>query len=115
MSGTPTPRLLLVSRPSDAEEMAGALLGAAFWASSFAAGGDDTLTLYEEPAPDVVVLSASLDQGDARSLASAMRSAPHGARLRIVLVGDAGGPIRNALDAADFEVDRFVGRPLSPK
>ena len=115
MSATPTPRLLLVSRPSDADEIERALVGAGFSAPAFAAGGDDTLTLYEETAPDVVVLSASLDQGDARSLASAMRAGPKGSRLRIVLVGDAGGPIRNALDAADFEVDRFVGRPLSPK
>jgi DNA-binding NarL/FixJ family response regulator len=115
MSATPTPRILLVARPGDAEEISGALVGAGFSAPEVAAGGDETLTLCQESVPAVVVLCASLEQGDARSLASAMRAALRGRKLGIVLVGDAGGPIRNALDAADFEVDRFVGRPLSPK
>ena len=115
MSATPTPRILLVARPGDAEEISGALVGAGFSAPDVAAGGDETLTLCAETGPAVVVLCASLEQGDARSLASAMRGALRGRKLGIVLVGDAGGPIRNALDAADFEVDRFVGRPLSPK
>jgi DNA-binding NarL/FixJ family response regulator len=115
-TATPIPRILLVSKPSEAAEISGALVAAGFSAPAIAAGGDDTLTLYEEAAPDVVVLCASLEQGDARSLAAALREAsPRRAGLRIVLVGDAGGPIRNALDAADFEVDRFVGRPLSAK
>ena len=41
--------------------------------------------------------------------------AVRGPALRVVLIGETNGPIRNALDAADFEVDRFVGRPLSGK
>jgi Domain of unknown function (DUF4388) len=115
MSATPTPRILLVSTPGDAKEIADALVGAGFSAPAVAAGGDDTLSLYQEFAPVVVVLCASLEHGDARSLAAAMRSSSGDRKLGIVLVGDAGGPIRNALDAADFEVDRFVGRPLSAK
>ncbi|HWM87081.1 MAG TPA: DUF4388 domain-containing protein [Kofleriaceae bacterium] len=115
MSATPTPRILLVSRTSEAEEISRALVGAGFSAPAAAAGGDETLTVCEESEPDVVVLCASLEEGDARSLATAMRASAHGPRLRIVLVGDPAGPIRNALDAADFEVDRFVGRPLSAK
>ena len=115
MSATPAARILLVSKLRDAEEIASALVGAGLSAPVIASGGDDTLTLCEEVAPDVVVLSASLDEGDARSLATAMRGSRHGSRLRIVLIGDATGPIRNALDASDFEVDRFVGRPLSAK
>jgi Domain of unknown function (DUF4388) len=115
MSATPTPRILLVSTPGDAKEISDALVGAGFSAPAVAAGGDDTLTLYQEFAPAVVVLCASLEHGDARSLAAAMRASAGDRRLGIVLVGDAGGPIRNALDAADFEVDRFVGRPLSAK
>src|SRR5262249_1695333 len=38
-----------------------------------------------------------------------------GGLIHIVLVGDVRGPIRNALDASDFLVDRFVARPLSAK
>jgi DNA-binding NarL/FixJ family response regulator len=113
MSATPTLRILLVSKPGDAKEISDALVGAGFSAPAIAAGGDDTLTLYEELAPAVVVLCASLEHGDARSLAAAMRTSSR--PLGIVLVGDAEGPIRNALDAADLEVDRFVGRPLSAK
>ena len=38
-----------------------------------------------------------------------------GDTTRIVLIGEEDGPIRNALDASEFAVDRFVGRPLIAK
>ncbi|HEU5060594.1 MAG TPA: DUF4388 domain-containing protein, partial [Kofleriaceae bacterium] len=106
--------MLLVANPGEAEDIARLLAGAGLPEPSVGWGGDETLLLCEETMPHVAVLCASLDQGDARSLASALRGV-RGAALRIVLIGDSTGPIRNALDAADFEVDRFVGRPLSGK
>ena len=107
-------RILLVSNPAESEDIARTLREAGLEDVSIGGGGDETLARCSELAPQVVVLSASLDQGDARSMASAIRAA-RGDSVRIVLVGDTTGPIRNALDAADFEVDRFVGRPLSGK
>ena len=114
MSGATALKLLLVANPGEAEDIARLLVGAGLPEPSVGWGGDETLLLCEETMPHVAVLCATLDQGDARSLANAMRGV-RGGTLRIVLVGDATGPIRNALDAADFEVDRFVGRPLSAK
>ncbi len=76
-------------------------------------GSDDTLQRIKQDPPGVVVLCAQLEQGDSRSLASAVRArAPD---TGIVLVGETEGPVRNALDAIDYDVDRFVGRPLAPK
>ena len=114
MSGATALKLLLVANPGEADDIAHVLVAAGLPAPSIGWGGDETLLVCEETMPHVAVLCATLDQGDARSLASAMRGV-RGAPLRIVLIGDAAGPIRNALDAADFEVDRFVGRPLSGK
>ena len=76
-------------------------------------GGDDTLALFTRTHPAVVVACATLDRGDARALLEAMRGAVPG--FRSVLIGDERGPVRNALDAADFGVDRFVPRPVVPK
>jgi hypothetical protein len=79
----------------------------------FGDGGDDTLALFTRTHPAVVVACATLDRGDTRALLEAMRTAIPG--FRSVLIGDERGPVRNALDAADFGVDRFVPRPVVPK
>ena len=76
-------------------------------------GGDDTLDLFAARRPGIVIVTASLDAGDSGSLIEALRGA--GGNPAIVLVGDAEGPMRNAIDAAELRPDRFVGRPLSPK
>jgi hypothetical protein len=78
-------------------------------------GGDDTIDLFESRAPRVVVLTASLEVGDAKSLIETLRDMVPRHELSIVLVGDDEGPIRNALDAIDMKPDRFVSRPLSAK
>src|SRR3954465_718412 len=78
-------------------------------------GGDDTIDLFESRAPRVVILTASLEVGDAKSLIETLRDMVPRHELSIVLVGDETGPIRNALDAIDMKPDRFVGRPLSTK
>ncbi|HEX3478739.1 MAG TPA: DUF4388 domain-containing protein [Kofleriaceae bacterium] len=104
-------------------------------------GGDDTVELFAARHPAVVVVTASLDHGDARSLIATLRAQPPGARggaqgseparppaldggmrappprseVAIVVVGDDAGPIRTALDALELAPDRFVSRPLSPR
>lgn len=78
-------------------------------------GGDDTIDLFESRAPRVVVLTASLETGDAKSLIETLRDMVPRHELSIVLIGDDDGPVRNALDAIDMKPDRFVSRPLSMK
>ncbi len=81
------------------------------------AGGDDTLDLFEARTPAVIVVTATLDAGDCKSLIDALRASAPRAEVSIVVVGDDAqtGPIRTALDAMDLEPDRFVNRPLSGK
>ena len=82
---------------------------------SASTGTDDTIDLFGTRRPPVVILTASLELGDAKSLIETLREmAPRG-EVAIVLVGDDAGPIRNAIDALDLAPDRFVSRPLSEK
>ena len=78
-------------------------------------GGDDTLELFQARHPAVVVMTASLQQGDPRSLIAALRSKIPRAEVAILVIGDDAGPVRTALDALDLAPDRFVTRPLSAK
>jgi hypothetical protein len=81
-------------------------------------GGDDTIELFAARRPAVVVLTASLEHGDPRSLIAALRAQrtpPARSDAAIVVVGDDAGPIRTALDALELAPDRFVSRPLSPR
>ncbi|HET6612617.1 MAG TPA: DUF4388 domain-containing protein [Kofleriaceae bacterium] len=108
------PKLFVVSNLAEREMLSAAIAQAGLGAAAWGDGSDDTLTAFRASPPDAVVVCAGLDRGDARSLCAAMR-ADAGERVPIILIGDDHGPIRNALDAAGFEVDRFVSRPLSPK
>jgi DNA-binding NarL/FixJ family response regulator len=78
-------------------------------------GGDDTVDLFEARKPHVVVITATLEVGDARSLIEALREMAPRATTGIILIGDDDGPIRTAIDAIDFAPDRFVGRPVAAK
>jgi hypothetical protein len=115
---TSSPCILVVADPGRIAELANVLAdpfpqGALDVLES--TGGDDTIDLFESRAPRVVVLTASLEVGDAKSLIEALRGMVSRHELSIVLVGDDEGPIRNALDAIDLKPDRFVSRPLSAK
>lgn len=107
--------IFVICNPEDQDEILEPLLAAGCQRIATGDGGDESLATFEEHGPDVVVLCANLDQGDARSLISAMRDGPHGEVVQIILVGEVHGPIRNALDAVDLAVDRFLGQPLSAK
>lgn len=106
-------KLLLVSNPDERAEIESLLQEADAGEVHHGVGGDSTLSEFRELQPDVVILSAELDQGDARALASAIRDADRA--VSIVLIGQRTGPIRNALDASDFQVDHFIGQPIAAK
>lgn len=112
------PCILVVADPGRTAELT-AVLGDPFPQGPVdvlvSTGGDDTIDLFESRAPRVVVLTASLEVGDAKSLIETLRDMVPRHELSIVLIGDEGGPIRTALDAIDMKPDRFVSRPLSPK
>ena len=78
-------------------------------------GGDDTIELFASRRPAVVVVTASLEVGDTRSLMVALRAMVPRGHVAVVLIGDDAGPIRTALDALELAPDRFVTRPLSAK
>ena len=82
---------------------------------AISSGGDDTIDLFEARHPHVVILTATLEVGDARSLIETLREMAPRAETGIIVVGDDTGPIRTALDAIELAPDRFVGRPLAPK
>jgi len=108
--------ILVACNPHDADEIVAALTGEPDAPAIVVSdGGNDAVGRFVDLRPEVVVVAATLDAGDARMLISALRGAAPAGTFHVVLVGDARGPVRNALDAADFVADRFVARPLSPK
>lgn len=109
------PSIFVIANPGDRGEILAPLMEAGFADILVGDGSDETLSFCERLQPDVVVLCAELDHGDARALIAALRDGLHGHVIRIVLIGETHGPIRNALDVAELAVDRFLGRPLSPK
>jgi CheY-like chemotaxis protein len=116
MSSPAAPCVLVVADPPRLRELADALAdplerGPIKVVSS--TGGDDTIDLFEEHHPHVVVVTASLELGDTRALIEALRAMLPRAEVGIVLVGDDTGPIRTALDALEHAPDRFLTRPLS--
>jgi DNA-binding response OmpR family regulator len=114
-----SPCVLVVADPGRVGELAQALADLLPQGSvdvAVSSGGDDTIELFEARKPRVVVLDASLEVGDAKSLIETLREMVPRDELVIVLVGDdEKGPIRNALDAIDMKPDRFVSRPLHAK
>ncbi|MBV8761226.1 MAG: hypothetical protein JO257_28270, partial [Deltaproteobacteria bacterium] len=78
-------------------------------------GGDETIDLFAARKPNAVIVTATLEMGDTKSLIEALRQMAPRAEVGIVLVGDADGPIRTALDAIELAPDRFVQRPLAAK
>ena len=120
MDGSPA-SILVVCNTQDAAELTGALRGdplpvvGALVRIVTSDGGDNTVNIFVDMQPEVVVVTASLDHGDARALIAALRAAAPAGSFHVVLIGDLKGPIRNALDAADFTIDRFVARPVAAK
>ena len=95
--------VLVVADPGRVDELASALaepLPAGPVEVIVSTGGDDTIDLFESHSPRVVVLTATLEEGDAKSLIEALREMVPRELVVIVLVGDdVTGVIRTALDA----------------
>jgi Domain of unknown function (DUF4388) len=106
--------VLVVSNPEDRDAILGPLRKAGVSDLLASDGSDDTLTLCGRARPDVVIVSARLEQGDARAFISAMREVGQGWSPRVILIGELDGPLRTPLDVSDLHVD-FLGQPLSPK
>src|SRR5688572_5804186 len=105
--------ILVVTNREDEAELVGHLAG--LGVIDTVDGSDVALREFAIQRSEVVVVAASLDAGDARALIASIRGAAAIGTVHVILVGDAKGPIRNALDAADFGADRFIARPVSGK
>lgn len=110
-----TASVLVVCDPEDRDELLRPLRQAGLAEVHAGDGRDDTLALCARLRPSVVVLSARLEHGDARAFLAALRELDSARHARVVLVGDADGPLRTPLDVSDLAVDHFLGRPLAPK
>jgi len=106
---------LVVADPERVGELVAALSELHHVEVLVSSGGDDTIELFEARRAAVVVLTASLQLGDTKSLIVTLRGMVPRAEVAIVVIGDDAGPIRTALDALELAPDRFVTRPLSPK
>jgi DNA-binding NarL/FixJ family response regulator len=110
-----TPCVLVVADASRIPELAAALAEHASIEVVTTSGGDETIDLITLRRPWCVVLAASLEHGDSKSLIDTVRGIIPRAEVGVVLVGDDNGPIKTALDALDLQPDRFVARPLAAK
>lgn len=118
VSDSTVPCVLIVADPprvDDIAEMFDEPLPFGYTEVLRSTGGDDTIELAEARRPYVCVVTATLEGGDAAALIEALRGMMPRAEVAIVLVGDAEGPMRTALDAIDLAPDRFVSSPLVPK
>jgi FixJ family two-component response regulator len=104
-------RVFVVANPPEGDTIAGWLQQELGEPARVGDGSDDTLAALEAEPAQVIVLAASLRNGDALAFAHALRDG--GAEASLVLIGDEGGPVRTALDAMEFRADRFLRRPLS--
>jgi DNA-binding NarL/FixJ family response regulator len=113
--------VLVVSNPEDRDAILDPLRKAGVSDLLARDGSDDTLALCARARPDVVIVSARLEQGDARAFISAMREMDpsgqggQGWSPRVILIGELDGPLRTPLDVSDLHVDHFLVQPLSPK
>lgn len=118
VSDSTVPCVLIVADPpgvDDIAEMFDEPLPVGYTEILRSTGGDDTIELVEARRPHVCVITATLEGGDAAALIETIRGMMPRAEVAIVLVGDAEGPMRTALDAIDLAPDRFVSSPLVPK
>ncbi|MBI4508583.1 MAG: response regulator transcription factor, partial [Deltaproteobacteria bacterium] len=107
------PRIFVVASADEAQGITLLLMQAGFTKIRSGDGGDETLGEILGDPPDVVVLRASLEHGDALSLSNTLRTALDRPRP-VVLIGDDQGPIRTALDALDYAAERFLRWPVHP-
>lgn len=106
-----SPKLLLVSHADNAEEVIRALEEHDIPRPLLGAGGDDTLDVFEESAPDVVIMVAGLAEGDVPSLAAAIRSGHYGRPAPILLILSEAESIAATEAAKNANFDRVLRKP----
>ncbi len=93
----PTPaqslRILVVAPRQLAAHVRQLVVATGFSEPTLGDGGDDTLDVYNQLGPHIVLLGAHLERGDARSFVCAIKEGVHRHFVRIVLLGEADGPI----------------------
>jgi hypothetical protein len=89
------PRILVVANPIEAERIARWLEDSSMPSPRVGDGSDETLAELGRDPADVLVLTATLDHGDALSFAAAIRSEA-ASTAWLVLIGDERGPVRTA-------------------
>lgn len=109
--GSGSPKLLLVSHADNADEVLRALEEHGVVAPLLGAGGDDTLDVFEESAPDVVIMVAGLAEGDVPSLAAAIRSGHYGRPAPIILILCESESIAASEAAKNANFERILRRP----
>jgi DNA-binding NarL/FixJ family response regulator len=107
--------VLVVSNPEDRDAILAPLRKAGVSELLARDGSDDTLALCARARPEVVIVSARLEHGDARAFISALRELDPDWSPRVILIGELDGPLRTPLDVSDLHVDHFLVQPLSPK
>ncbi len=110
--GSGTPRLLLVSHADNADEVVRALEEHGLPKPLVGAGGDDTLDVFEEAAPDVVIMVAGLAEGDVPSLAAAIRSGHYGRPAPVVLILGEAESIAATEAAKNPHFERVLRKPF---
>ena len=116
--GAAASSVLIVADPERVSELAGALaepLESGPVEVLLSHGGDDTIDIFYARTPPVVVITASLEMGDATSLIDTLRGMVPRTNVAFVVIGDETGPIRTALDAMEMQPDRFIMRPVNEK
>ena len=114
------PTVLVVADPADVGELERALaepLPSAVGKVEVIAttGGDDTIDTFEARKPPVVVVCASLKEGDTASLLEALRGMVASTELAVVIVGDREGAQSIATGVTELRPDGFVARPIIGK
>ncbi len=112
------PSVLIIADPERVSELATALaapLESGPVELLISHGGDDSIDLFHDRKPPVVLITASLEMGDATSLIDTLRGMVPRANVAFVVIGDDTGPIRTALDAMEMQPDRFITRPVNEK
>jgi DNA-binding response OmpR family regulator len=120
VSAGAVPIILVVGDPADVGELEHALaepLPSAVGTVQVlvTGGGDDAFDTFTARKPAVVVLCATVTEGDTAMLVGALRELAPPTELAIVIVGDREGPQSIATGVMELRPDGFVTRPVIAK
>ncbi len=113
--GSDSLKLLLVSHAGHIDEVMDALNAHDLPQPAIGAGGDDTLDVFEELEPDVVIMVAGLAEGDLTSLAAAMCSGHYGPGAPIIVIVGEKESMASIEAAKNPDFAKVLRRPFSSK